>query len=317
MCNLNIIVKTKNAIKDNAELQNLMAFLTTVTSVSYLNNSDGDGIYVNGVIIKSTNKLNLLEFYRECKQGCIILTHQRFATSGKIAEMTQPFEDSDFVLAHNGIINDFLGKEGSDTFGFFNQFVEKFNKLETGTRDEKIINTIKSMLDNLNSGSYSIALVDKLTNSLYYFKDSRTSIYFSKSANYLFITTAYNNSNYLNIINEKFKSMKVKDYRIYKITADDNIKITNIGKIKQVQISKPVWEIGKAWSGDYCYNNDDDEDKIVESDIYTSGNALPCDICTTPTHNRFVKNSAIFCDKCIEEFKGNDILSKKYGGYIV
>lgn len=331
------MVKTKNAVDTKEDLQNLMSFLTVVTSISYNTNSDGDGIYVDGIIAKSKEKINLLKFHKECYKSDIILTHQRYATSGKTVDMTQPFENSEFVLAHNGIINDFLGNEGSDTFGFFNQFTKKFNEFTTGTREEKIINVIKNLLENLTGGSYSIALVDKKTNYLYYFKDSYTTIHAGKSKDFLFLTTKAENLEYLKLMTtQKFSKHGIKPYRIYRIKVDEKIKIEQIGKIHQKEKeytykvtnwnnSTPITRVynmpdyGRHYTTDIRREEEDKSNMYIseiekEMEFEYNGYSIPtkadcvivanpekCAHCTNITHNMHPTTFARICNDCLEE----------------
>ena len=114
MCNLNIVL-----LKDRRKYKNLTSFLMAVTSNSYISNNDGDGIFCNNKIVKQKEKIDLFSLDKDIKKSNIIFTHQRRATSGFSEKWSHPFINKDFVLVHNGIINDFIGKRGSDTWGFF------------------------------------------------------------------------------------------------------------------------------------------------------------------------------------------------------
>ncbi len=250
MCNLNIIIKRENAISDKHDLIKLRDFLNKVTTKSYENNSDGDGVYIIDTIVKSKNKVDINKFKEMLKQTNIILTHQRLATSGLTEEYTQPFQEHNFVLAHNGIINTFLEEVGSDTFGFFNQFIDNFKSLKKtkATREEKIIKSVKKLLDKLEYGSFSISLYDKKSKNLYYFKNDSTDIHFFRSDKMLYITTEEDNIQFLQNLEGKFKKVKIKNLDIYRI--DGELDIKSIGKIKKSKgFKSTLWEDNCDFSG--------------------------------------------------------------------
>ncbi|GAF83169.1 unnamed protein product, partial [marine sediment metagenome] len=172
MCNLNIIFKTNKNDRD------ITSFLMGVTSNSYVSNSDGDGLFVNNKLVKGFNKIDLFKYKKDITPAKIVITHQRKATSGFSEKWVQPFVNKDFVLVHNGIVDDFQGKKGSDTWGFFKKFNKEFYNQTFGKREEKIVKAIKKLLDNRKNQFYSILILDKKTNISYYFKNSRASIHF-------------------------------------------------------------------------------------------------------------------------------------------
>lgn len=245
MCNINIVIRSK--ISQNPA--DFFAFLQNVTACSFMSNSDGEGFYANGITVKSKTKINYLAYYKHIASAPIIMTHQRLATSGFSNEFTHPFENEEFVLVHNGIINDFLAGNGSDTHGFFLKFCQTF-KHETGNRESAIVSSAKKLLDNLSGGSYSIAILDKKSNSLYYFKDSSTSMYFGKSKHAFYMTTSKANLKYFSF-DGSFKERKVVDYAIYRITSDLNPRI--IGMIKEKKFSVSVWDYSKSKAEDSYY----------------------------------------------------------------
>ena len=124
ICNLNLIIKKKKV-----ETTQMLGFLTSTTLRSYLKNSDGDGVYFSSSkrLIKGKKKINLCLYPQSIRKSKFILTHQRISTSGYEEKYTQPFKSKkeNFVLLHNGIMNQFKDTLGSDTFGyFFNYFLK-------------------------------------------------------------------------------------------------------------------------------------------------------------------------------------------------
>lgn len=211
--------------------------MVSVTSSSYANNSHGEGIYFSedDLLVKGYDKIKLTKYMKQVMRASFIITHQRIATSGYEEEFVQPFNDTknEFVLAHNGIMSEFTGKVGSDTWGFFNQFIALFQNLK-GNREQKIKKAIKKLLDGKNYGSYSIVLYDKKDKILYYFKNSTTYIHFYKATNgeKLFITTECDNETFLSMFDEKFVEKDIDDLGIYRIAIKNKISIRKIGMIK-------------------------------------------------------------------------------------
>lgn len=225
--------------KKGVELSQVLGFLSTVTLSSYLTNKDAEGVYFSDTekLVKGEDKINMCEYYNSIKKSNFVMTHQRISTSGKTKEYAQPFicEDNNFVLMHNGIINEFLGDKGSDTYGYFyNHFLVKFNELK-GSREKKTIRAIKETLTECK-GSYSIALYDTKKDIMYYFKNKNKCISFNKSDDdkLLYITTKDSNNSYLDFFYREFSEMTIKDEIIYKVTVGRKIKVKRVGRIPQV-----------------------------------------------------------------------------------
>jgi len=286
MCNINIL------IRKNIKKKKICRFLMKTTLNSFNHNPDGEGFYCSegNLLVKRKKKINLFKYRKNLEKSKIIITHQRLSTSGHEVKYNHPFRSKEFILVHNGIINDFLGKNGSDTYGFFNRFVKIFNKLE-GEREEKIIQTIKELLDNLEYGSFSIALLDKITNNLYYFKNENTTINLFRSENIFFISTLYENRYFLDDLKEKFKELSVSNYKIYRI--NENLKIEVIGKIKKCKKAYNFGNLG--WGGVFIIP----KKKEIQKKIIISGYGV-CKYCGQNTSNLDVENFDRICDDCIK-----------------
>lgn len=282
MCNLNILIR-KNTRKKNL-LKVIPSFLMAVTSNSYADNSDGDGFYAGGILERSVNKIDLFKYKSILIDSNIILTHQRISTSGFSVKYNHPFINKDFVLIHNGIMNDFLGKKGSDTSGFFKQFCKQFY-LNEGDREERIKNSIKDLLDNLERGSFSMAILDRVTNNLYYFKNDETDIYIYSNSELLYITTLEENKIFLSMFGIRFWGKEVKDNRIYRISAGEEIKIKIIGRIKKFSSSSNFYN----W-GTYKKKNEE----ILKGD---------CANCNEKTMNWDIMNACWICKDCEKFYK--------------
>lgn len=214
MCNLNILIRT------NTE-ENIKGFIQSVTANSFITNHDGEGVYLDysDRLIKNKNKIDFTTI-KDINKSKFIITHQRLSTSGHELKYNHPFVNNNFVLVHNGVINQFKKNVGSDTFGFWIDFNKEFNELLNKDKKKNRHNAIKQTIQNLfkeDKGFYSIFIYDKKTKLSYYFKDSSTNIRFFQSKSYLYITTNDNNERFLNLLNERFKEYKIKDRAIYKI----------------------------------------------------------------------------------------------------
>jgi len=82
--------------------------MMAITSHSYITNDDGEGVYTNSDdrVIKSLSKIDYSKV-QGLKDSKVIISHQRFSTSGFTLKYNHPFHNDNFVLVHNGVINHF------------------------------------------------------------------------------------------------------------------------------------------------------------------------------------------------------------------
>ena len=297
MCNINALFSLK-------ENPHKMSFMQSVTSSSFLYNSDGDGIYFNdrNKVFKSKDKLDLLKYADYFKESDIILSHQRYATHGKTEEYTQPFKTNNFIFLHNGILHEYTKGEKSDSYNFLINLEEIFikNLNEMKFREDALILSIKELLEGKDTGSYSIIIYDIINKQTYYFKNSQTNIHFYKSKNHLYLTTCKNNNKFLNIMGEKFKEINIKDNKIIKITLSENkINIKSIAKIKQLIIVTPE----SKYNYEYFKPSMDYLKDEVESLSYDSPYFANCIYCSTPTYRVDKKLNSYICDMCKWSYK--------------
>lgn len=164
-------------------------------------------------------------------------------------------------MVHNGIINVFLKNKGSDSSGFFEDFNKAFIKMLNlkVKRETAIVKCLKILLDGIE-GSYSIALFDKDTKIMYYFKNDGTNINFYRFDNNLYITTSIENGKVLkDTYLGKVKEVEIKDFMIYKIFIKNK-------KVMIYELSKIVKPVFKEKKFDRCYLNpwvDDMRDEEV------------------------------------------------------
>lgn len=299
MCNLNILIRNK---KNKNKL--VTPFLMAVTSASFKNNNDGEGIYFNK-LVKNFNKINLFKHRENINKNNIILTHQRYTTSGFNKKYLQPFESEDFVFMHNGVITDYDINKASDTYNLFKEFKKTFKSYKTQNRDQKIIKTIKKIFDKLN-GRWSITLLDKKTNLIYYFKEDNTNINFYKNHDFIYISTTEENKVFLKMLKTEFKTKKIKPYNIYKINYND----LSIKKIAEIEKNK------NNYCEYYTYNMDpkskSNKNKQLnsfikeskETTIKTHGAVISgsCELCNTKTNNYDFKSSCYLCLNCVSYY---------------
>ncbi|MEI7615691.1 MAG: hypothetical protein WCJ54_03170, partial [Actinomycetota bacterium] len=166
--------------------------------------------------IKSHDLINCFEHSDSIENSKVIISHQRFSTSGFELKYNHPFENKNFVMVHNGVIDNFKLDKGSDTHGFFERFNTEFVKIKTMAREKAIVAVIKFLFKD-NRGSYSILIYDKVSKLSYYFKNS-PEIHFYKNKNYLFISTIDDNKIFLPILDKtKFVELEINPRVIYRI----------------------------------------------------------------------------------------------------
>lgn len=301
MCNINVLVKACNR-NDGA----VTAFLQSVSSSSYVRNDDGDGIFTSSdkAVHKSLDKLNYFKFQNAIESSDVIVTHQRLTSSGHSFEFTHPFESEEFVLVHNGVINQFIRKEGtSDTYGFFLAFQEKFKDLSSAhiSREEKIFKTLKRLLAD-DRGWYSIVLYDKKFERTYYFKNNATNINFYKFGDYLYISTIIENKKFIPMLSDaKITEFSIKDHILYRIEIVENqIKVVSLGKFYEQEKTKSE---RKGWLNNFVrnYSNKKSAPSVPKEYDEKQHHSL-CNKCKKPAvGTQYLQNNLVFCEKCWEE----------------
>ena len=243
MCNLNILVRTSNASDET--IRKIPSFMMATSSNSFITNDDGDGVYVEGLLMKSDVKLDIFGIAEQIMKSRFVITHQRIATSGFSTEFTQPFGSEDFVLAHNGIISSFSTGGKSDTYIFFERFNKDFKRLSKKgkwrkkTRQERIVKVLQKLLNGV-SGSYSIVLYDKVDGEMYYFRNLGAVINIFSNEEVMYLTTNSDNEKFLPMFGDSdLYEHEASGYSIYRVCMDD-LCLYEIGEIKQPQ-KKNAW----------------------------------------------------------------------------
>jgi hypothetical protein len=330
---LNLVFKN-DWIRNKVDEDDFMAFIMAVTSNSFSLNNDGDGFYsdTGDILTKSEHKLNYLTHKKQIYGSNFLITHQRIATSGFEDRYTQPFQSKEFALAHNGVLSSFSNGNQSDTFVLFNKFCDAF-KLDKGSRQEKVVACVKDLLDGA-SGSFSIALYDKVDKVMYYFKNSSTSIYCHRSLNnFIYMTTESSNDNFLNLLNIETTKDTVENYQIYAIKlVNEQFQVLKVGKIEEESFkvynygpysSSSIYHASGSGYGRQDYYEellgvkdfDDFEAKSDleeeldwikhELDFITAKKAKKCINCRVKTKNKNKYTKEYVCDDCIMVDKKN------------
>lgn len=264
------------------------------TSNSFASNDDGDGLYIShsDKIVKSMTKINLFDFNHDIEKSDIVITHQRLSTSGHTIEFCHPFYDDNFVLVHNGIINQFQGKVGSDTSGFFLAFTDLFNKKIKNRKDREkcIIETLKELFKK-DGGFYSIFILDKKTKRSYYFKNSTTHIIFYRIGNLIYITTSYDNCKFISMLTQdKYNEIEIKDNEIYRIEdSSTKLQVISLGELTYIAKPKELKEIKSKSLWSYNSAGKTSKNEYVEK----------CSNCGGETNGTTYYNyDKVYCDDC-------------------
>jgi hypothetical protein len=157
-----------------------------------ISNGDAYGIFSRNYMMKEgiSFKTKIKNLERDSMEFKVVDTnflvgHNRFTTSGKAKDNynNHPFEEGDFIIVHNGVIwnddelkkmynLDYKEEVDSAIIGhLLNHLVVK--------QKESITNAIKIVAESLE-GSFSIMIYVKSEDNLYYFKNSKTTFFFSR-----------------------------------------------------------------------------------------------------------------------------------------
>ena len=313
--------------KDNKENWNVPAFMTAVSANSFADNSDGEGIYWNGRLVRSLRKINPITL-PDIHTSTVILSHQRLATSGKTAKYTQPFLSNFFVFMHNGVMSDFEKGNHSDTYILFKKFRKFFSKTPKDMKREKRIHrAIKKLFDNVD-GRFSISIYDKEEDKIYYFKDSGTNIYCYENHDFLYITTNSSNVLMLDMLQVKFTERELKPYQIY-VIEPKTLKIKWLGRIKEKSFRytqpKSTWEPQEYVKGvkQAEYDDEDDadskarsSDEVWKDEFATMASTEPCKWCREMTQHIELSSNDRVCEECwLEMREYMTSTSRDYGLY--
>ena len=244
MCEIQFIKRINGNLntKDINEFVKLLQF-------GSINNSDAFGLFNDSIIFKKSGIVNLKKFNLDLLKDCsFIVGHNRFKTNGdeKKNFNNHPFTLNDFVMVHNGIIQNYeeIKKEfkidgfkiETDSFYILYLIDYYYNLSKKNNKHKKTIDAIKKTTKKLE-GSFSIFLFNNDTKKLYYFKNDRTNFSFIKINNVLIGTTnslkldyTYLNDSYFKLYKSNRTNIKIKDNCVYYI--DELANLNNCGQFK-------------------------------------------------------------------------------------
>jgi len=309
MCNLNFLIKG-GIVEPQSDLLNAY---NSACFNSFIQNNDNEGFYFDykNSIITSEEKINLFDNKVLFENSRFILGHQRFTTSGTGLNYAQPFKKGDFVFFHNGILSEYAHNQHSDTFNLFEAFLKHFARYSKKFKRETAIKkAIEKILKN-KFGSFSIGIFDIKKQSLFYFKNDRTSInaIIDNKKELLYLSTAQHNINFLEVYNPTFKEIEIKDDTLYLIEISKRGKISlkskgslnfNIAKNKEKfeELNFKKAEIVEQQSDLLNLDFFKHEEKIK-----FSLTPLKCEYCGEKTNNTKGEYYGVFCDNCLIEME--------------
>ena len=217
MCELQFIKRIDNKnLNDNdlSEFFKLMQF-------GSLNNSDAFGFFNHNLTYKNKGLFSLNKFndFKVLKKENFLIGHNRYmtTTNNQHNKNNHPFILNDFVLSHNGVINNedelktefnFLKPVTTDSFLILYLINHYFKISKNKIRVNKIKDAIQKTTSKLN-GSFSVFLYDKIDKNIFYFKNSKTEFKFCLIDNkYLCGSTKQNNLRFLFLKNFKSPILK-------------------------------------------------------------------------------------------------------------
>ncbi len=196
MCEIHFIYKKKKL-----ERNDLNEFIKMMCFGSLRKHDDAWGFFTDKTSFKKGGPFDPTATKISSLKSNFIVGHNRLSTmgigplwsigkkkNGKSIEDLQhhPFELEDFLLVHNGVINNAksIFKKykiqtpiKTDSYAIIYLICHFFKMSSKENRQEKIMEAIQRTTKKLK-GWYSIILYDKKENKLYYFKDSITSFNF-------------------------------------------------------------------------------------------------------------------------------------------
>lgn len=259
MCQIQFVYNKEGLQKkDLDELIKLMCF------GSLSNNKDVWGIFNKNKMIKKSGEFSPDLIDDSFLNGNFIVGHNRFSTLGvgqtinwrghwknkklsgreeeKIKEIQHhPFELTDFMLVHNGIITNALSifkkyklktqiKTDSYSIIFLIDYYFKMSQKET--RKLRVIDAIQKTSKKLD-GWYSVILYDKKDDAIYYFRNDNTTFHFNLIDKKLLVGSLNKiNLNYI-YINQKKEHFIPKKDLIYLINKTDNELYTEVGRLSK------------------------------------------------------------------------------------
>ena len=156
------------------------------------------------------------------------------------------------------------------------------------------------MLDKKQGLYYSIAILDRITNKVYYFKNETANIHFYKSKGLIYITTSDTNNLLLSLLQDDFKEVDVKNQVIYQICKD--LIISKVGKIKKKKIKNFQYLIEESQKNPKgLFEFSSIKTQKIENEFLIVSDPRPCFYCGKLTHQISKVDYEAVCENCDEE----------------
>jgi hypothetical protein len=233
MCTINAVVLPKNR-KASVEI---LGVLEQATALGYKTNNHGEGAFFNGTgkLVKGDRKILFVTHAEDVAKSNVIITHQRWATSGHTSKYHHPFENDDFILVHNGVMHTFVKEGHSDTHNMFETFTDLFSKTDANLK--RVDRTVLAIQETFakKSGTYSVLIYDKKTGVTYYTKESSTRINFVRAYDALIIST----EDLEKYLPENTVEIDIKPQKVYAMfpTSED---VFEMGEVEEYKYVAPV-----------------------------------------------------------------------------
>jgi len=186
MCEIQLLI-SKNANGMTATELKTLSIMSNNGAIA--GNQDATGVFNSEVMYKDAGVVALADYYEALRNKSYLVVHNRYTTSAtaKKNKNNHPFELGRWRMAHNGVItNDdklrqnnkkIKKKSGCDSFSFLYLFNKRFNERANITDlDKRVVKALKKTIDGIE-GWFSIVLIDKKTDTIYYFRCSRADFY--------------------------------------------------------------------------------------------------------------------------------------------
>ena len=193
MCQIHFLMN----LKHNLTARDVRQFFKLMTLGNFKNH-DAFGFFNSTISQKQAGK------FKKCKTAELqgdrfIVGHNRLATNGNKADNqnNHPFELNDFVLVHNGVIDNHrklrqdLGIPKSpktDSYVILWLIEHFFQKSTASSRQKRIVQAIKKTCATLQ-GWYSVLLWDRTGYNLYHFKNAGADFTFAMYGRHLLAGT--------------------------------------------------------------------------------------------------------------------------------
>jgi len=199
MCNINVIIK-----KDKKPSHLVTECMNAVTYMSFKSNDDGEGFFNEKYKVKTSVEKIIYK-----GNHSMLVTHQRYSTSGKVPEMTQPLENEDFIIVHNGMFYGLGREKKSDTAQYLFELSKEYKK--TGD----LLEALKT-LNYRTDGYYSVVIYNKADKSLTYYKSYQSDMFMVQTDDYLLMSTSKQNALYMKrFFKIEEELMEIEDGKFY------------------------------------------------------------------------------------------------------